>query len=142
MKFFFDNNFPPVLAIVLRELCKQYSPEAEIYHLREKFNPSTPDSEWITSLASEGNWVILTRDRLNKKGSKGSPERVILKKSNLTAFMFSKSWGNRYRSWDLIWNFIRWWPTIMDQANRVAPGVVYMVPDSSPDSKAGKLITL
>jgi hypothetical protein len=54
VKVFFDHNMSPAMARAFRELFRK---EHEIKFLAEKFNPNTPDVEWITALSQEGQWA-------------------------------------------------------------------------------------
>ena len=60
VKFFLDNNLPPTLAEAFNILIRPY--EYSAIHLQTKFEPSTADIEWITTLSQEGDWAILTND--------------------------------------------------------------------------------
>ena len=64
MKFFIDNNLPPALARALNELS---APDGfTVVAERDKFPENTPDTDWISALADEGGWVVITRDKLSK----------------------------------------------------------------------------
>lgn len=121
MKFFIDNNLPPSLAKALHELTSPA--QHEVLHLRDRFSPSTPDVEWIESLAEEGDWVIVTQDRLNKNAL----EKKALRDSKLTTFFLKKGWTDQ-KHWDKAWKLVRWWPSIIWQADRVEAGAAFLVP--------------
>ena len=113
MRFLIDNNFSPYLAKALAALCEPES--VGVYHLRDKFKPETPDVEWIDALTNEGDWAIVSQDRLTRK----SPERDALRRSGLTAFILTKGWTD-LREWDKAWHLVRWWPRIMASATLVS----------------------
>lgn len=121
MRFFLDNNLPPSLAQALDSLSRPLG--HQVLHLAEKFTRATPDHEWIASLAHEGDWVLITQDRLKKNDM----EKRALRESNLTAFFLKKGWSDQ-KYWDKAWRLVRWWPLIIDQADRVQPGATFYVP--------------
>jgi ribonuclease BN (tRNA processing enzyme) len=65
VRFFFDHNIAPKIARAVRELASAQG--IEVVHLTDKFDPSTPDVEWISSLRREGDWIIVSGDiRISK----------------------------------------------------------------------------
>lgn len=115
MKFLIDNNLSPYLAKAIAALCEPDS--VQVQHLRDKFPENTPDVDWIAALATEGDWAIVSQDRLTRK----SPEREALRRSGLTAFILAKGWSN-LQEWDKAWHLIRWWQRIMQGAGLVSGG--------------------
>jgi hypothetical protein len=138
VKFFLDNNLPPKLARAIDELVR--GDGHRVVHLRDKFPRTIDDLSWLEELVAEGDWVVVTRDALNKVGSKGRPERQVFKEAGLTTFLFVKNWG-QYRGWDLVWRFVRWWPEVMRTAEVIEAGKGYLVPINFPTEKSKKLIT-
>ena len=120
MRFFLDNNLPPKLAKALNCLAE---PEAQVIHLREKFEHSIKDHEWINQLASGKDWVIISCDGF----SKTLHEKEALRKSGLIAFILKSGWGN-LQFWDMAHQLVRWWPRIMEQAEGISGGAVFEVP--------------
>lgn len=90
--------------------------------LRDKFSTNTPDEEWIQTLADEGNWVVITRDKF-KKGM----EPEVLRRAGLIVFLLSKNWGH-HKFWDNAHQLVRWWPAIIDLSERLEGGAAYEVP--------------
>ena len=121
MRFFFDNNLSPYLAKALAALCE--SQDVAVEHLREKFPVATTDVEWIRRLADEGDWSVITQDRLIRNPL----EKEAFRQSGLTAFVLTKTWaGHRY--WEKAAQLVRWWPRIMEQAGLVEGGAAFEVP--------------
>ncbi len=84
MKFFFDRNWSKYLASAIRELSK---PEGiEVIHHDEKFAKDCSDTEWIGKLGDEGNWAVVTKDRLTRNPA----EREALKRTGMLVFIFTK----------------------------------------------------
>jgi len=114
MMIVFDNNLPACLAHGVRELSKGLDVASEICHITDKLLANTPDSEWIQSLAKEKQQVIvITQDKLNKAN-----EAIILRESGLTIFHLDKGWASQ-PYWDKAHNLVRWWPLIVEQAQRI-----------------------
>jgi len=121
VKFFIDNNLPVALAQGLNEISAPY--QHSVLHLTSKFKPSTPDHVWINALALEGDWIIISQDRL----SKNHLEKIAFRESNLTAFFLIKGWSH-IPYWEKAWKLTRWWPAIIEQAQRVQAGASFQVP--------------
>lgn len=120
MKFFFDRNWSPHLAAAIRALCIPIGVEV-VYH-DDRFARNCPDVEWITTLGQEGDWAIITKDRL----SKSPAEREALRRTGLVTFIFKDQWSH-HKDWDQSWALVRWWPAIMEVANRMRGGA-FLVP--------------
>ena len=120
MNFLLDNNLPPALAKALHELSKTEG--HRVIALREKFQASTPDIEWITKLREEGHWVVVSKDKF----SKGSMEKRAFAESGLAIFVLAKQWQHM-TFWDTAHNLVRWWPAITEQAQRISGGGVFKV---------------
>ncbi len=120
MKFFFDNCLSPNLVQAIRLLDDAY----EIKHLREKFPGDAKDVDWIGTLASEGDWVIISGD---PRITRNPQNRAAWKQSGLTAFFFKKVWAQQ-GLWDQFWRTVRWWPTLKQTAKAAKPGTGYLVP--------------
>ncbi|MCP4597729.1 DUF5615 family PIN-like protein [Neptuniibacter sp.] len=128
MKFFIDNNLSPHLARALNELC---AGQHSVTHLREKFDHSTDDVTWINTLAKEGNWVIVTQDRL----SKGDMEKEAIRRSGLTVFILAKQW-TQIKSWEKAQKLVHWWPKIIEQSEMVEAGAAFEIPCKPATHKA------
>ncbi len=140
MKFFFDNHWPPPLARALNVLTEK--DDDRVVHIEDsRFGRDATDEEWITGLAEDGDWVVVTKDKLTKRGSKGRPERLITQESGLTAFLFAGNW-NHFNRWEQSWRMVRGWPKLREHALRVEAGHGWMVPQRFPEGKGGQLIPL
>lgn len=127
MRFFFDNCLPPPLVTAVNAIGATEAPAHVGTHLREKFNPDTPDERWIPALGQEGEWIIVSGDiRITR-----TPHlRQAWLDSRLTAFFLAKGWTN-LRRWDFAWKFLRVWPNIASQAGLVKPPAGFLVPINS-----------
>lgn len=123
MKLLLDNNLPPALARALHELTvREWDNTHRVTHLRERFDANTPDTEWVSALAQEENWVVVTHDQLNK-----GAEREVLRRAGLKVFWLDGSWKN-HAFWDKAVQLARWWPRIIEQAEGIHGGAAFRVP--------------
>lgn len=121
MKFFFDNCVSPSIVQILREL--KEDKDHTIVHLRERFDPDTPDREWIEELASEGDWIIISNDSRIRK----SPHtKEIWRRSGLTGFYLTSQFSNAPLR-DQAMRILERWPEIVKQASRAVPGTAFEV---------------
>lgn len=120
MRFFVDRNLSPYLARALHALSEPHG--IEVAHLDSKFRRDTPDREWIEQLASEGEWAIVTQDRLVRNPI----ERQALKSTGILTFVLAKGWAQQ-AEWDKAWHLVRWWPTLIKAAEVMGSGT-YFVP--------------
>ena len=81
MKLLFDNNLSPRVARAINELLKGEGGQAAA--LRDKFDAATPDIEWITALAEEGGWSVVSGDQ---RITKNRAERAAWMKTSLVGF--------------------------------------------------------
>jgi hypothetical protein len=81
------------------------------------FAKISPDVEWINKLGSEGDWAVITKDRLRKNPA----EREALRRTGLLVFIFTRQWSE-HREWDLAWSLVRWWPRLLSVAESVKSG--------------------
>lgn len=123
MKLLIDNNLPPPLARALHELTiRERDRRHEVCALRDRFAENTPDTEWINALSTEGGWVVVTHDRLNK-----GAEREALKRAGLKVFFLDRSWKN-HKFWEKAVQLTRWWPRIIEQSEGISGGAAFKVP--------------
>ncbi|MEO6746215.1 MAG: hypothetical protein ABIN08_17180 [Caldimonas sp.] len=118
MKFFFDNNLSLHIAHAIRELSKREDDISSVIHLRDRFEPSMPDVEWIGSLGQDGPWCILSIDRFRKNHD---AEREALRRQGHTVFVLDSHWA-KYPFWLQAERLVRWWPQILAQARLVSAG--------------------
>lgn len=121
MRFLLDNNLPPPLARALHELSKNDG--HEVVHLRDKFPADTSDIVWIDVLRTEGNWVIISQDRFRK----GALEAKAIRDCGLIVFCLAKHW-NKEKYWEKAHNLVRWWPSIIQQAELISGGAAFKIP--------------
>ena len=81
----------------------------EIVHLREKFDPATPDPVWIEALGNERDWLIVSGDA---KITRNPVNRAAWLESRLTAFFFSEPWTTD-SFWKQCPSLVPRWPEIV-----------------------------
>ncbi len=84
MKVLIDNNLSPAIARALNELFK---PDHEIIALREKFDPTISDADWINTLSIEGRWVVISGDR---RITRNKAEYAAFRNSRLVGFFLAR----------------------------------------------------
>jgi hypothetical protein len=107
LKLMVDNNLSFTLANSLQPLF----PEHKIVALREKFQASSSDVEWIRALDSEGGWAVLTAERRLKTRPH---ERLALDRSKIVFFFLTGSWL-KYSVPETAWRLIRLVPLMTAQ---------------------------
>lgn len=122
MKFFFDNNLSPHLAHAIGELCRAEKSVEEVIHLRDRFPPNTKDHDWIKALSESGQWVVISQDAFKKNDL----EREALRQSGLIVFVLHRQWTQQ-QHWAVAQNLVRWWPAIMNQAEKIKGGASFRV---------------
>ncbi|MBA3607223.1 MAG: hypothetical protein H0W43_01715 [Chthoniobacterales bacterium] len=120
MRFFFDNNLAPKLARSLHVLVE---PEHEVIHLKEKFPGNTPDEVWMTGLAGELDWVIISGDvRIGK-----NPHEIeAWRAAGHTVFFLKPGWTN-YDFWTQAYKFVKCFPEIISTAAKARSGDFFVV---------------
>jgi len=92
--------------------------EDEIFTLREKFKPDTPDITWLDQLGKEGNWIIVSGDlRISKRPQ----ERDVWKASRLPTIFMTDQWSMAQK-WEQASLLFRWWPDLKKTAKHLKPG--------------------
>jgi len=110
IKIFFDENLPKLLPEALQLLSEVKDPSIEVKHLFHKFQSGTRDVDWITSLAKEGGWVVITMDK-----NKGGEEWRIFKEAGLTTFKLVRSWKD-LTHWERTKRIVSIWDQIVSRA--------------------------
>jgi hypothetical protein len=120
VRFFLDNHLPARLAKALQVLC---APEHEVIHLREKFPGNTPDEEWMTALAGELDWIIVSGDiRIGK-----NPHEVrAWRTAGHTIFFLKPGWTN-YDFWTQSYKFVKCFPDIIATARKAKSGDFFFI---------------
>lgn len=121
MQFIIDNNLPPSLARGLNELSVHVG--IPVHALKDKFDPATPDIQWIEYLSKEKDWVVVSQDRFRK----GSGEKEAIRRSGLIVFYLDKQWAKQ-PYWSKAHRIVQWWPEIIKQAQMVSGGAAFSVP--------------
>ena len=98
----------------------------EVLHLRSKFQPDTPDIEWMQRLANDedDDWIIISGDL---RITRNKAERQAWHESGLTAFFFDDAWS-RANYWRKAADLVKWWPEIRRLAREHPSGHGYRIP--------------
>lgn len=123
MRFFFDNTTSSRFVAALRQLERDH----ETRHLSELFRVDTPDEEWISKLAEQGDWIVISGDL---RITRNPGQRKAWLESGLVAFFLAPGWAN-LQLWDHSWRLLKWWPAIVLQASRIRAPAGFIVPVSA-----------
>lgn len=123
MHFFFDRNIP----VALVRMLGYYDQAHTIIYHDEKFEKTTPDTEWLAEIAT---WdpvpVVVSGDgRILRNPS----ELQVLRQLPLTFFLFVSSWY-KLKWEEFAWKAVKVWPEIVASASPRRPSV-YRVPISA-----------
>lgn len=106
-----------------------------VVHLTDMFQSDTSDVEWISKLAAQRDWIIISGDL---RITKSPHERKVWQQAKLTTFFLARGW-TKLDFWEQAWRLVRWWPGIVELAGRVAPGAAFLVPPSPSRTKFKQL---
>lgn len=121
MNYFFDNNLSPHLAAGIAALSRQDARIGSVVHLRNRFDRDTPDDQWLTQLAAEGLWCIVSLDAFTKSRA----ERELVRQRGLAVVILAKQWHVPF--WEQAQLLVDWWPTIVSVTSQTQRGA-YRVP--------------
>jgi hypothetical protein len=124
LKVLVDENLPPALAKALAAL---FTGQHEIVHITQKFGRGINDKSWISTLNSEGNWVVISSDR---RISKNKAEQQAFRSSRLVGFFFSAGL-QKSKLTKQMERLMALWETIEKQAELVGGGAMFEIPMKS-----------
>lgn len=117
MRFLLDHNLAPQWGRALDVLDGDNS----VVPLRDQFAPDTPDEEWLTTIGQGGDWAFLTGDTRIVR----SPiTKAAFVDARVPGFFLHSSW-EKQRWWERTWKIVRWWPFIVEQAERTDGGAAF-----------------
>jgi hypothetical protein len=123
VRAFFDNCTSPVLAESLNGFVKHRGHDA--VHLRDHFDPSTPDIDWIRALAKVQPTVIVISG--DARIHKNKPERAAFRAALLRGFVLAPAY-QKTPLHIVASVLIRRWPDIEDMVSRVDAPFLYEIP--------------
>lgn len=122
MKFFFDNTLSPKIARAMNELV---GIDGDVVtHLKEKFPANIKDTEWISRLGDEGNWIVLTNDiHIYSRPH----EKAAWEETDLIVLFLAPAWSNEnLRS--MASRLLKRWDNIKAAVKNANRGTALMVP--------------
>jgi len=133
---FIDENLSRHIAIALHHLQMLLPENHTIQHVTDKFGGyGTPDLEWLQTLADEGNWVILSKDRFRK----GAAEIHAFRQAGMTIFYLDNQWS-KHDGWKEAMRLLKWWPDISRLISTTSQPTWYEVPwPHTPNLKGRRL---
>jgi hypothetical protein len=122
LRFFFDNCVNKKYVDALRILADVQG--YELVHLTDLYPPNMPDLEWMTALAEQGDWIVISAD---PRIMRNKVERKAWEECGLTTFFFSDNWSQK-QFWKQMADLVSWWPSIVLEARKAPAGSGYLVP--------------
>jgi len=95
-----------------------------VVHLRDRFDASCSDAEWLIALGQEGDWSVITAD---KNILKRPHEVQALRESKVRLFLLHPKWLSM-SFWDQASLMVRWFPTLQDASASHPEGTVFEIP--------------
>jgi len=86
VNFFFDNNLSAKIAKGLNGFV---APDHQVVHLKEQFAANTDDAVWMTQLAQQEDWIVVTAD---VRIGKNPHEIAAWKEAGHTIFFLKPGW--------------------------------------------------
>lgn len=120
MRFFLDNNLSPRLARALD--CLEGDDGCRVTHERERFPCNADDQDWMSVLAGEGDWVVVTCDFYRQPHV-----RQAWRESGLPVFILMAGWLP-LGFWNISWKLIKLWPDILSHARAARAGDRFDIP--------------
>jgi hypothetical protein len=123
VKFVFDECMPRPFAPSLRTLFlpKDY---AILDLVDDLHQGGVPDPDWIASMSANHEWKIITRDTGMKTRAL---ERQAWQNAGQVIFFLEGTWASA-SYFEMTWRIVRWWPHIVDAAQRADLGSTFSVP--------------
>ncbi len=121
MRFFVDNNISVKVARALNCLVE---PNHQVVHLREKYSPNIKDVDWMTKLAGEVDWIILSGDT---NISRNPHEIAAWKAAGHTIFFLKSGWMH-LQGFEQASKLFHRFPDILKLAQKAKKGSGYIVP--------------
>lgn len=119
MNFFFDNNLPPQLAPGLAALSKSEPQVGRIIHLSERFSRKEKDLVWLSALAADGPWYVISIDKFKKDHR---AEREAIRRAGHTVYVLDPQWST-HLYWGKVAQLTLWWPHVLQHASLTSGGV-------------------
>jgi hypothetical protein len=127
VRFFLDNNLAPKLAKSLNALVE---PEHQVAHLKDRFAANTADETWMSQLAREPDWIIISGDI---RISRNPHEVEAWRNAGHTTFFLKPGWTN-YQFWIQAYKVVKCFPDIIAAAESAKRATFFTV------STNGKII--
>ncbi|MCH8841694.1 MAG: hypothetical protein IID61_01845 [SAR324 cluster bacterium] len=123
MNFLLDECFSHRFVQMLLPLCEREGDSVQ-HIVADLGFQGVDDEKWIAQLDSKYQWVLLTRDDNLRKLKL---QRDAWRQKGIIGFFFAKQWGEAPHN-EQAWRLVRWWPTLIELADRAEPGFGYRVP--------------
>lgn len=122
MRLLFDNNLSPKVARAIHQLIVSDGDAA--VPLRDKFDPSIEDVDWIAALAEEGGWSVVSGDH---RITKNRVERAAWLQTDLVGFFLEPSLA-RLDPINQAARLIFWIPVLRRQLSLIQGPALFALP--------------
>lgn len=116
-----DENLPVPFARMLSALAAV--DRHEVVHVTDLVPRGASDLQLFQAIAQRGIGVHITQDHHHRK----QVERESIAALGLIVFVLSKSWSDQM-FWLKAAQLVRWWPLMVEQAERMRPPAAFRVP--------------
>jgi PIN like domain len=123
VRFFLDNHLSPRIARALNHLL---APDHSAHHLKDEFAPNTPDVVWMSELAKQSNWVIISADTAI---SRNPHEVQAWQEAGHPIFFLKPAWTH-IPLWESASKLFHRFPEIIKLAQKATQGDGFLVPVS------------
>jgi hypothetical protein len=135
VKAVLDENLPSALASALHSLCRKDG--HTVSHVSELLQRGSPDVDVFRALHDGGYTVHISKDHHHRKPL----ERKVISECGLIVFVLARGWaGHKY--WEMSAQLVRWWPLILDHAERTSPPAAFRVPWKTGNQRRFEVIQL
>lgn len=112
-RFLFDRCCPVRLARVIAAYDEENV--VRFFDDDERFVKTTPDTDWIATLAADPPWAVVSMDgRILTRPH----EKAALRASGLKFFVLGKGWM-KMSAHSQAWRLVKTWPNVVEAARNV-----------------------
>lgn len=123
MNVLIDHNISPHVAHALHAIAAPHGHHVEAKS--DKFDPATPDTEWLGELR-EGDWAFISNDQ---RILRNPQECAAMLAAQVIGFFLEPAWRKRNVTvFEQAGRLIMWWPKLMQQCEIVQPPAAFRVP--------------
>lgn len=113
MKIYFDENFPPALALGFAAFqSSRVSETVEVLHIATEFGKGTDDEEWIPKVAQQHGVAITIDKDIHRTKS----QWALCQRHKIGIFFLRPPKKKNYTYWELISEILKHWRDIKEHS--------------------------